>query len=124
MKKILVFVLISMFIFAYAGVADPFRLNKLNEGLNNVVYGAVETPDNINKTNSKGAKAFPECTDKTKDDVGRAIVRIVGGAFQIATFWYPKEAAAAQATPATKGQAAKAAKVTPVITSKEKGYIK
>jgi len=64
-------------------------LKKLSKGLDNIVYGEIEVPDNINETNTKGAKAFTDCTDDTKDDVGRGIARIVGGIWEIATFWYP-----------------------------------
>jgi len=91
MKKILCFVLICMYIISlssFASVNEP--LKKLGKGLNNVVYGSVELPDNINATKSKGTKAFNDCTDKTKGDVGRSIARVVGGLFQIAMFWYPE----------------------------------
>jgi len=64
-------------------------LKKLSKGLDNIVYGEIEVPDNINETNTKGTKAFTDCTDDTKDGVGRGIARIVGGIWEIATFWYP-----------------------------------
>ena len=65
-------------------------LKKLSAGLDNMAYGTIECPDNVNETNSKGQKAFATCTDATKDDVGRAIARVVGGIWQVATFWYPE----------------------------------
>ncbi len=92
MKKIVVFALISMFLFSFVSMAaNPFKLDKLEPGLDNILYGSIETPDNINETNSKGTPAFSDCTDKTKDDVGRAIVRVVGGLYKLATFWYPED---------------------------------
>ena len=92
MKKIISLVLISLFLLSYTGIASENKpLEKIGKGLDEVVYGSVETPDNINATNSKGTKAFSDCTDKTKDGVGRAIVRVVGGVFKLATFWYPED---------------------------------
>lgn len=91
MIKVVALMLVGMYLLAPIAMADPFKLNKLQTGVNNVVYGSIETPDNINATNSKGTKAFSDCTDKTKDDVGRTIVRVVGGAYQMLTFWYPKD---------------------------------
>ncbi|MFH1790864.1 MAG: hypothetical protein ABH885_02635 [Candidatus Omnitrophota bacterium] len=73
----------------YASQNDP--LGKLGKGLDNIVYGAAETSVSSNETNSKGTPAFPDCTDKTKDGFGRAVARVVGGIFQIATFWYPQD---------------------------------
>ena len=68
---------------------EPFK--QLASGLNDVVYGEMEIPDNINETNTKGRKAYDSCTDATKDDVGRGIVKVVGGIWKIATFWYPTD---------------------------------
>ncbi|MDD5439324.1 MAG: hypothetical protein PHS37_03965 [Candidatus Omnitrophica bacterium] len=102
MRKVLVLALICMFILSYAGFAAQNKpLTNLKTGLDNVVTGQVELPDNVNQYNSKGAPAFEKTTaSHTKDDVGRAIVKTVGGLWQVATFWYPKEDAAA--APAAK----------------------
>jgi hypothetical protein len=93
MKKLIAILLIVSFIPAFNAFAisknEPFK--QLSKGLDNIVYGDMETPDNINETNTKGAKAFEDCTDDTKDGVGRGIARIVGGLWQIATFWYPTD---------------------------------
>ena len=93
MKKFIACLLIAAFIpvtGAYA-VSKNAPLKNISRGLDNIVYGDMEIPDNINETNSKGTKAFEKCTDSTKDDVGRGIARIVGGIWQLATFWYPTE---------------------------------
>lgn len=93
MKKIISILLIVSFIPAFSAfaVSKNEPLKKLSSGLDNIVYGKIEIPDNINETNSKGQKAFKDCTDDTKDGVGRGIARIVGGLWEIATFWYPSE---------------------------------
>lgn len=93
MRKLIAFVLIVTFITASGAFAISTNepLKKLSKGLDNVVYGSVETPDNINGTKSKGQVAFKDCTDDTKSDVGRAITRVIGGLWEIATFWYPTD---------------------------------
>jgi len=91
MKKVISLILISAFIFTYTSVASENQpLKNIGKGLDNVVYGSVELPDNINDTNSKGT-AFTNCTAKTKSGVGRTVVRVVGGLYQLATFWYPTD---------------------------------
>ncbi len=91
MKKILALLIICTFIFTYSSFAsENTPLKNIGNGLNNIVYGSVETPDNVNQTNSKGTN-FTNCTDKTKDGVGRTIVRVVGGLWQVLTFWYPSK---------------------------------
>jgi hypothetical protein len=92
MKKIailLVVLLLMSNICALASTNKPFE--KLGDGLDNVFYGAEEVPSNIDETGTKGSPAYPECTEKTNDDVGRGIVRVVGGAWRLLTFWYPEE---------------------------------
>ena len=93
MKKIIALFLILTFTSGLSAFAASKNepLKNLSTGLDNIAYGTVEIPDNINETNSKGQKAFPKCTDTTKDDVGRGIVRVVGGLWEIATFWYPSD---------------------------------
>jgi len=66
-------------------------LKKLGKGLDNIAYGSIEVPDSIDETNTKGTKAFSKTTEDTKDDVGRGIARVVGGLWEIATFWYPTD---------------------------------
>ncbi|MFH1594556.1 MAG: hypothetical protein ABID09_07675 [Candidatus Omnitrophota bacterium] len=93
MKKIVALLVVLSFVSTCGAFAisknEPFK--RAASGLDNIVYGNLETPDNINKTNSKGKKAFDDCTDTTKDDVGRGIARVVGGLWQLATFWYPTD---------------------------------
>jgi len=92
MKKFLVLFVIFVMLFnvsAFASVNKP--LQKLGKGLDDVVYGEVEIPNNINETNTKGKPAYPDCTAKTNDGVGRGIARFVGGVWEIATFWYPED---------------------------------
>ncbi len=99
MIKVMSIAIISFFILSAVCMAadNPFHLDKLEEGLDNVVYGTIETPDNIDETNTKGKPAFKDCTAKTNSGLGRAVAKIVGGAWQIATFWYPKEESATTA---------------------------
>ena len=93
MKRVIIILILAAFIPSASVFAisknEPFK--NISKGLKNIVYGDLEVPDNINETGSKGTKAFDKCTDDTKDDVGRGIVRIVGGIWQLATFWYPTE---------------------------------
>jgi len=93
MKKITALLLIVALLPTYSAFAmsknEP--LKKLGAGVNDVTYGAIEVPDNIDETHTKGQKAYPDCTDATKDGVGRAIAKIVGGAWKMATFWYPED---------------------------------
>jgi len=105
MKKILALILVCVFVMASTGFAAQNKpLTNLKTGIDNVVVGTVETPDNISSSNTKGQPAFDKCTKATHDDVGRGITKVVGGLWQVATFWYPKEdaAAAAPAAPAKK----------------------
>ncbi|OGW53710.1 MAG: hypothetical protein A2Y81_08835 [Nitrospirae bacterium RBG_13_43_8] len=93
MRKFIVLLILIAFIPSFSAFAvsknEPFK--KISIGLKNITCGVIEIPDNSNKTNSKGEKAFTKCTDATKDDVGRGIVRVVGGLWEIATFWYPTD---------------------------------
>ncbi len=92
MKKTLTLLVVLAFVCnvnVFASTNKP--LENLGEGLDNVFYGELEVPDNMNETNSKGTPAFNDCTEKTNDDVGRGIARFVGGVWQIATFWYPED---------------------------------
>ncbi|MDP8257924.1 MAG: hypothetical protein P9L90_00665 [Candidatus Aadella gelida] len=92
MKKVLILLVILTVMSntcVFASTNKP--LEKLGTGLDNVVYGDLEVPDNMNETNTKGTPAFSDCTSATNDDVGRGIARFVGGVWQIATFWYPED---------------------------------
>ena len=100
MKKIAVIIIAALFVFsaigAYAAqtaldqpIAKPYEKTKdrISRGMNNILYGPTEAPDNISNTKTKG-EAMDRCTPKTKTGVERGIARLVGGVWQIATFWY------------------------------------
>lgn len=93
MKKIIVFLIIITFIHMYSALAvsknEPLR--NLSNGLDNITYGVIEIPDNIDAAGAKGSRIGNDFTDKTKDDVGRGIARIIRGIWKIATFWYPTD---------------------------------
>ena len=65
-KKVIVLAIVSIFIFPAIGVyaakeetsqgtAQPMEKTKdrLNDGMNNLLYGPVEVPDNLNETKTK-----------------------------------------------------------------------
>jgi len=100
MKKIAVIIIAALFVFSAVGayaaetalnqpIAKPYEKTKdrLSRGMNNIVYGPTEIPDNISDTRTKG-EAMDRCIPKTKTGVERGIARFVGGVWQIATFWY------------------------------------
>ncbi len=96
MKKLVAILIIVALAFtlgicrsSFASTNEP--LKNIGKGLDDMFYGDVEVPDNMNETGTKGTPAYPECTDKTKDGVGRGIAKVVGGLWRIATFWYPEE---------------------------------
>lgn len=90
-KRVGIMVLLALFILlTTVTFAQDKPINKLSEAIDNIFYGAVECPDNLNETGSKGVKAFDDCTEKTKSGVERSIARVVGGIWQALTFWYPE----------------------------------
>ena len=92
MKKIFALMVICSLMLSGAAFASTNQpLKNLGRGLDDVFYGEVEVPDNMNETGTKGSPAYSSCTAKTNDDVGRGIVKVVGGLWKIATFWYPDE---------------------------------
>ena len=91
MKKLLIFLAIFVMLFnisAFASTNKP--LENLGEGLDELVYGPVEVPDNLTETNTKGTPSGVDNTVHTSDDAGRGIARFVEGIWRIATFWYPE----------------------------------
>lgn len=98
-KKIIAIAIVSIFIFSAIGsyaatdtaqpTAQPMEKTKdrLSRGMNNLLYGPTEVPQNIDETKTKGTK-IDRCTEHTKSGVERGIARIVGGVWQLATFWY------------------------------------
>ncbi|MCX5679545.1 MAG: hypothetical protein NTZ95_02595 [Candidatus Omnitrophica bacterium] len=100
MKKIAAIIIVTLFAFsaigAYAAetalnqpIAKPYDKTKdrMSRAMNNIFYGPTELPDNISNTKTKG-EAMDRCIPKTKTGVERDIARLVGGVWQIATFWY------------------------------------
>lgn len=100
MKKIAVFVIAALFIFSSIGAyaADPAlkqpvaksletTKDRVSRGVNNIFYGPTETLVNLNDTETKG-EPIERCTPKTRTGVERGIARLVGGVWQVATFWY------------------------------------
>ncbi|MBD3379311.1 MAG: hypothetical protein GF408_02495 [Candidatus Omnitrophica bacterium] len=91
MKKLFILIVVAALLFnvsAFASTNKP--LKNLGQGLDDILYGQLEVPDNIDETGTKGSPAYSDSTDKTNDDVGRGIARFVGGIWKIATFWYPE----------------------------------
>ena len=97
-KRILILAIVSLFILSTIGAyaADtnqptiqPIEKTKdrASRAMNNLLYGPVEVPKNIDETKTKGTK-IDRTTEKTRTGVERGIARIVGGAWQLATFWY------------------------------------
>jgi len=100
MKKIAVIFIAALFILstmgAYAAetalnqpLAKPYDKTKdrMSRAMNNIFYGPAEIPNNMTASGTKG-EAMERCTPKTKTGVERGIARMVGGVWQIATFWY------------------------------------
>ena len=61
--------------------------DRLSKGMDNLLYGPTEVPDNLNETKSKGTK-LEGYTEKTRTGVERGIGRFFTGVWQLATFWY------------------------------------
>ena len=96
MKKLSIFFVIFAIVISTAAFASTNKpLQNLGKGLDDIAYGQIEVPDSIDQTHTKGTPAYPECTTKTNDDVGRGIARFVGGVWRVATFWYPEDDSAA-----------------------------
>lgn len=94
-KKIITLAIVSLFIFSTLGLcadkstSQPLEKTKdrLSNGVDNIFYGPTEVPNNLDETKSKGTK-IERCTEKTRSGVERGIARLVGGVWQVATFWY------------------------------------
>jgi len=113
MKKVLSIAIVSIFIFSTIGVyaasetaqptAQPMEKTKdrASRAMNNLLYGPTEIPQNIDETKTKGTK-MDRCTEKTRGGVERGIARIVGGIWQLATFWYSDPGCATSSSGQTK----------------------
>lgn len=101
MKKIVSLLTVMLFLLSTiaAFAAEPKYLDqptvkqpektkdRLSRGMNNLLYGTVESADNINQTNTKGTQ-LEKCNKKTRSGVERGIARVFTGVWQLATFWY------------------------------------
>jgi len=107
MKKLVLLAIVSIFILSTIGAyaADTSQptikptettKDRASRAMNNMFYGPAETPDNMVETNTKGTQ-MDRCTTKTKTGVERGIARLVGGMWQLATFWYADPGPAATA---------------------------
>jgi len=97
-KKLITLAIVMLFLFSTIG-AYAENLNqptikptektkdRASRAMNNMLYGPTEVPANIDETKTKGTEV-DRCTKKTSTGVERGIARIVGGAWQLATFWY------------------------------------
>jgi len=99
-KRIYILAIISLFVIsagaAYAEndlnqpvASQPMEKTKdrASRAMNNILYGPMEIPKNIDETKTKGTP-IPGCSTKTRSGVERGIARFVGGVWQLATFWY------------------------------------
>ncbi|MBN1526229.1 MAG: hypothetical protein JW919_01410 [Candidatus Omnitrophica bacterium] len=111
MKKLFLLAIVSLFILSSIGAyaADTSQptvpptdttKDRASRAMNNIFYGPAETPDNMAETNTKGTQ-MDRCTAKTKTGVERGIARLVGGIWQLATFWYSDPGPAATAPGST-----------------------
>lgn len=99
-KKFIILAIVSIFILSTVGAyaaessssqptVPPMEKTKdrLNRGMNNLLYGPTEVADNLNETKTKGTQ-IDRCSTKTRSGVERGIARFVAGVWQVATFWY------------------------------------
>ena len=102
LRKIITLAIVSIFILSTIGAyaaestsssssptVPPMEKTKdrLNRGMNNLLYGPTEVPKNLDETKTKGT-AIDRCSGKTRTGVERGIARFVAGVWQLATFWY------------------------------------
>ncbi len=90
-KALLLFVIVAMVFSVNAFASTNKPLQNLGAGLDDIVYGDLEIPNNIDETNTKGTPAYENCTAKTNDGFGRGVTKFVGGLWKVATFWYPED---------------------------------
>lgn len=97
-KKIILLAIVSVFIFSTIGVyasdlnqptIQPMEKTKdrASRAMNNIFYGPVEMPANIDQTKTKGT-SVAKCQPRTKSGFERGIARVFTGVWQLATFWY------------------------------------
>lgn len=102
-KKIIFLAIVTIFIFStigiYAAETTSTPLNqptskamektkdRMSRAINNIFYGPMEIPNNLDETKTKGTP-MDRCTAKTRSGVERGIARVVTGIWQVATFWY------------------------------------
>jgi hypothetical protein len=88
MKKLFAIVLVSIFVLSSVSfAAEGSKMDKkgrAGKALDNIFYGAVEVPDNMDQN---AEKPFPKVTAKKNDGFGQGITRIFGGIYQLLTPW-------------------------------------
>ena len=131
-KNFIVSAIVMIFIFsavgAYAASSASKDINPLDKptaqgvektkdrasrAMNNILYGPLEGADNIDQTHTKGTQ-MEKCTTKTRSGVERGIARVVGGVWQLATFWYSDPGCVTSTKPAG-ASSAKAKKTSSVV---------
>ncbi|MFA5147397.1 MAG: hypothetical protein WC515_08480 [Candidatus Omnitrophota bacterium] len=113
-KKLFVMAIVSIFICSTLGICNaesttsqptvpPVEKTKdrLSRGMNNLLYGSLEVPSNIDETKTKGTQ-MDRCSTKTRSGVERGIARIFAGVWQLATFWYSDPGCVTSASEASK----------------------
>lgn len=99
LKNVFILALVSLIAFSAAAVyadqntnqptAAPLEKTKdrASRAMNNIFYGPVEVPANLDETKTKGTK-MDRCSEKTRTGVERGLARMGAGIWQLATFWY------------------------------------
>jgi hypothetical protein len=113
LKKLAASAIVAIFILSIAGIcsagseidqptAQPMEKTKdrLSRGMNNIFYGQIEVPKNIDETKTKGTKV-ERCSEKTRSGVERGIARTIAGLWQVATFWYSDPECVTSSAPQT-----------------------
>ena len=108
-KKSISLLIAALFIFTTIGMcknldqptAKPYESTKdrVSRGMNNLFLGPVEVPKNLDESKTKGTPV-EGCSTMTRSGVERGIARIVGGVWQIATFWYSDPGCVTSSSPA------------------------
>jgi len=86
MKKLLTVLVIISFILTPLVYAK----SRLEKGVNNIYYSATGGYDNLNTEGCTDKQDEPRLTKQGQKGFGRLISKLIGGTFQVATFWYPE----------------------------------
>lgn len=126
-KNVIILAIVSLFIFSAAAgycadraadkpsgtyidqptvAGEESTKDRLSRGMNNLLYGPVETPKNMNETQTKGTKVA-NCDERTRTGLERGIARVFTGVWQLATFWYSDPGCVTSTKPAANTKGAK-----------------